>query len=210
MKKSLYLIGAGDLGREIESWLELLPNFHHNWVIKGYLDQNPNALKNYPSEYKVLGDPLNFEFNKEDFIAICLTNPADKQHIIEEIKGKVNFFSYIAPNTIMGKYVNLGTGVIVCPNSCISTNVTLEDFVFINAGTQIGHDCKLGAYSSLMAHVDLGGKVQIGQKVFMGTKSNIIPGVKVTDNVTIGTGSIVVHDIKTSGTYFGNPAKRLC
>lgn len=206
MKKSLYLIGAGDLGREMESWLILLPNFHHNWEIKGYLDQNPGALNTYPSEYIIIDDPLMFKFNHNDYVLVCLTKPDQKQNLIEKIKDKVKFFSYIAPNATLGKYVNLGTGIVICPNTCISTNVTIGDFVFINAGTQIGHDCKIGAFSSLMAHVDLGGKVKIGERVFMGTNSTIIPGLTINDDITIGTGSIVIRDLKKPGTYFGNPA----
>ncbi len=63
-KKKFYLIGAGDFGREMESWLELLPDFSEEWEIQGCLDQNPNALKGFPSDYKVIGHPWNIRFRE--------------------------------------------------------------------------------------------------------------------------------------------------
>jgi len=206
MKKNLYLIGAGDLGREMESWLELLPDFHQEWEIKGYLDKNPAALDGYPTDYSIIGDPLNFDYKPEDHILICITDTKLKQDLVTSLKKKVKFFSYLAPNAILGKSVILGEGTIVCPNTCIMTNSRIGDFVFINAGTQIGHDCIVGRYSSLMAHVDLGGHVDLGERVFMGTNSTIIPSVSVNDDIIIGTGSIIIKNLTKLGTYFGNPA----
>ncbi len=206
MKKKLYLIGAGDLGREMESWLELLPNFHQKWEIKGYIDQNPNALQGYPSDYIIVGDPLNFDFSPDDNVLICITDPMSKQQLASKLKDKVKFFSYIAPNAILCKYVTLGNGVVICPNSCISTNVQIGDFVYINSGTQIGHDSIISSFCSIMSHVDLGGHVKLGERVFIGTNATIIPGKTVDKDIIIGTGSIVIKNLKIKGTYFGNPA----
>jgi acetyltransferase-like isoleucine patch superfamily enzyme len=33
--------------------------------------------------------------------------------------------------------------------------------------------------------------------------------VRITDDVVIGAGAVVTRDITTSGTYAGNPARRL-
>lgn len=206
-QKSLYLIGAGDFGREMESWLELLPGFFDEWKIKGYLDQNPHALDGYPSDYKILGDPLTFPYSPSDYVVMCLTRSSSKELIADKLRNRVNFFSYIAPNSIIGKFNKLGQGTIIAPNCIISTNVKLGDFVTLNIGTQIGHDVEIGSYSSLMANVDLGGHVKVGKGVFIGTNATIIPGRNVTDKATIGAGSIVLRNIKRPGTYFGNPAK---
>ena len=129
-----------------------------------------------------------------------------KQNLALKLKGKVRFFSYIAPNVILGKFVTIGEGAIICPHVCIMTNTLIGDFVFINAGSQIGHDCNIGSYCSLMAHVDLGGHVKLGERVYMGTNSTVIPNKKINDNVKIGSGSIVIRNLKEPGTYFGNPA----
>jgi sugar O-acyltransferase (sialic acid O-acetyltransferase NeuD family) len=207
MKKRLYLIGAGDLGREMESWLLLIPDFNDNWEIMGYLDQNPNALNEYPTKFRIIGDPINYNYADDDYVLICVTNILLKGKLIEEIQGRVKFFSYIAPNAIIGNYVNLGVGIIICPNTLISSNVDLGDHVFINVGTQIGHDCSIGKNCSLMAHVNLGGHVTLSKNIFIGTSATIIPCISVNESITIGSGAVVIRNLKKIGTYFGNPAK---
>jgi acetyltransferase-like isoleucine patch superfamily enzyme len=48
----------------------------------------------------------------------------------------------------------------------------------------------------------------IGNRVSIGSNATIMP-VRITDDVVIGAGSVVTKDITTSGTYAGNPARRL-
>lgn len=208
-RKNLYIIGAGDLGRMLEAWLGLLPDFDKNWEIKGYLDQDSNALRNYPSDYAIVGDPLTFKFLPDDYALMCVSNPGSKQKLAEYLEHRVKFFSYVAPNTIMGKYMTIGTGVIICPNTCFVSNTYIGDFVFINTGTNIGHDSIIGAYTSIMSNVDLGGRVKLGERVYIGTNATVIPDKTVVNDIVIGAGSIVIQDLKKPGTYFGNPARFL-
>lgn len=205
-KKKLYIIGAGDFGREMESWLMLLPDFYKEWEIVGYLDQNMNALDGFPSDYKVLGNPVDFEFSIDDYAILCISGSKSKQFISDSLKGKVNFFTYVAPNTILGKFIQFGQGVIIAPNCVISTNVVLGDFVMVNIGSQLGHDVQVGNYSSIMANVDIGGHVKIGDEVFIGSNATVIPGRKVDHEILVGAGSIVIRNLKKKGTYLGNPA----
>ncbi|WP_434049425.1 DapH/DapD/GlmU-related protein [Marinobacter salarius] len=43
----------------------------------------------------------------------------------------------------------------------------------------------------------------------VGANSYIAPGVKICDNVLIGTNSVVVTSISEPGVYSGNPARRV-
>ena len=161
MRKNLYLVGAGDFGREMESWLVLLPGFNEEWNIVGYLDnRTTDILNTYPSDYSIVGIPETFNFTENDFVLLCVSSPVAKKRISSNLKGRVQFFTYIATNTIIGKFVKIGEGSIICPNVIISTNAIIEDFVTINLGSHIGHDCKIGKFSSIMANVDLGGHVR--------------------------------------------------
>lgn len=205
--KRLYLLGAGDVGRDMESWLDLLPDFHRKWKITGFLDLNPDALSGYPSNYKILGDERKINFISGEHVLICVANPGVRQRIVMELNNRVAFFSYIAPNVILGKFTKIGAGVIIFPNCCIMTNTEIGDFAFINVGTNIGHDCKIDTYCSVMSNVDIGGDVTVGKNVYIGANATIIPRITVNDNITIGAGSIVIRDLKKQGTYFGNPAK---
>jgi len=208
-RKKLFIIGAGNLGREMESWLSITPEIKSNWEIAGYLDDNPNALNGFPTEYKILGSINEFPLQKEDYILLAISTVAYKKAIYEKLKAKVQIFSFIFPDIIIGKYTRIGKGCIIFPGAIISNNIDIGDFVTIGCGTQIGHDSVIGSFSSLMANVDLGGGCSIEEGVFMGTNSTCLPGKKIITDTYIGSGAIVVRNINLPGTYFGNPAKRI-
>ena len=67
----------------------------------------------------------------------------------------------------------------------------------------------MGNYCSIMPHVDVGGGSIIGDKVFMGTKATVAPYLTVVSHTYLGVGAVIIKEIKTSGTYFGNPARRM-
>jgi acetyltransferase-like isoleucine patch superfamily enzyme len=48
----------------------------------------------------------------------------------------------------------------------------------------------------------------IGNNVSIGSNATILP-VSICDNVVIGAGSVVTKNIKESGIYVGNPAKKI-
>lgn len=207
MKKRIYIIGAGDFGREMESWLEDLPNFKNEYEIKGYLDNESKSLQNKPTDYEIVGTHEEMEFKENDYVVIAISNSKVRKRIAESLINKVNFFTYIAPNVTIGKFTKIGSGSIICSNCFISTNTVIGDFVIANAGSNIGHDCIIESYCSLMANVDIGGSVILGEGVFIGTKATIIPKKRIFRGITIGAGTIVIRNLNKVGTYFGNPAK---
>ena len=207
MKKRIYIIGAGDFGREMESWLEDLPNFKNEYEIKGYLDNNSKSLQNKPTDYEIVGTHEEMEFKENDYVVIAISNSKVRKRIAESLINKVNFFTYIAPNVTIGKFTKIGSGSIICSNCFISTNTVIGDFVIVNAGSNIGHDCIIESYCSLMANVDIGGSVILGEGVFIGTKATIIPKKRIFRGIIIGAGAIVIRNLNKVGTYFGNPAK---
>lgn len=203
--KNVYIIGAGGLGREIETWIEQDSSFNQNYKIKGYIDDNCNALESFPSKYKVLGN-LSYPFKRDEYVILAIANADVKKNIVDDLKERVQFLSYISDKSLVSQDAVLGLGVVVCPHVIISTNTVINDFSLINIGSQVGHDAEIGPYSSLMAGVDIGGGAKVGEGCFMGTHSCLIPRKKIGDNITVGIGAVVIRNLKKVGTYFGNPA----
>jgi len=206
-KKKLYIIGAGDFGREMESLLEFIPQDQRDWEIAGYLDDNPNALRGLSSDYGVVSSIDRHSFSENDLVVLTIVDPPLKEEIFNKLKNKVKFFTYTFPNVILFKYCRIGEGSIIAANCVISNNVTLGTCVTINEGSQIGHDSTIGDFSSLMSSVDLGGRCTFGKKVYCGTGAVIIPGRTIGDDVKIGAGSVVIRNVKDGCSIFGNPAK---
>jgi sugar O-acyltransferase (sialic acid O-acetyltransferase NeuD family) len=210
-KRNLYLIGASFFGREMESWLELIPKENREWEFVGYLHSSSgdSPLIGYPTDYNILGEWETYPLTKNDYCLITIADCHWKEKIYNVLKGKTTFFTYIAPNAIVGKFNLIGEGSIICPNCILTTNILLGRCTTLNIGTQIGHDAIIGDFSSLMANVDLGGHVTLGKSVFIGSKATIIPKIRVEDSSIIGAGSVVIKKVKTGTTVFGNPAKEL-
>jgi sugar O-acyltransferase (sialic acid O-acetyltransferase NeuD family) len=210
-KKRLFIVGAGGFGRELESWLELIPKQERDWHIVGYLDskQGKRRIQSYPSDYEIIGEEHSFPLTKDDLVVIAISEPSTKEKIYKYLKDKVTFLTYIAPNTVVGKFNNIGEGSIICPNTIITTNIVLGVCVTLNIGIHIGHDVTVGDFSSLMPSVDIGGNCTLGKRVYMGTNSTIVPGKKIADDVKISSGSIVTRSIKEKSTVYGNPAQKL-
>lgn len=81
--------------------------------------------------------------------------------------------------------------------------ITMGDDVRLSKNTLLAHDASMNAslgYSRI-------GKITIGNRVFIGYETIILPGVTIGDDVIIGAGSVVTHDIPSRSIAMGNPAK---
>jgi sugar O-acyltransferase (sialic acid O-acetyltransferase NeuD family) len=208
-KKRLFVVGAGGFGREIELWINQIPELNRDFTVIGYIDDNPGALEGYPSLYKILGAIDTFDFKNDDYVVISIAEPTIKENVYHRLKSKVNLYTFIANTAIVSDRNNIGEGSVICPNSIISTNVKLGKCVTINCGTQIGHDSFVGEFSSFMANVMIGGEAKIEERVYFGSQSALVPRKRICKDVKVSAGSIVIGNIKKQGVYFGNPAKIL-
>ncbi len=208
-KQDLYILGAGGYAREIASWFPT-SNLSAQFELKGYFDDDAEALKGFPNSLPIVSGFFNGDDwkGKNIVLAIASTQVKEKIHCLLKTEG-MELTSFSHNFSLIGADSNLGEGLTLCPFSIISCNVTIGDYVTINSGSQIGHDAVIGDYSSIMANVDIGGGASIGAHVFIGSNAVILPGVKIPDHTRIGAGSVVLKSIRQAGTYFGNPAKKI-
>lgn len=121
--------------------------------------------------------------------------------------------------------------------SILNANVFVGPFVEIQKDTEIGESTKVQSHSFICELVKIGKECFIGHGVMfindtfstggpargdktqwksthiannvsIGSNATIMP-VSICSNVVIGAGSVVTKDITESGTYVGNPAKRI-
>jgi acetyltransferase-like isoleucine patch superfamily enzyme len=133
------------------------------------------------------------------------------------IKG--NNVKIIEPVNLYG--CTLGNDVFVGPFVEIQNDVTIgqrtriQSHSFICSNVEIGSDCFIGHGVMFVNDKFIDRKLskdflptQIGNKVYIGSNSSILP-VSICDDVVIGAGSVVTKDITESGTYAGNPARKI-
>ena len=57
--------------------------------------------------------------------------------------------------------------------------------------------------------LEYGKPITIGNDCWFGGNVTILPGVTIHDNVVVGAGSVVTHDLESGAIYAGNPAKKI-
>jgi acetyltransferase-like isoleucine patch superfamily enzyme len=108
-------------------------------------------------------------------------------------------------------------------------------FVEIQAGAEIGSDCRIQSHAFVCDLVRIGDRcfishgakfindtfasggpaggdrsrwrrTEVGNDVSIGTNATILP-VRICSRVVVGAGSVVTRDIEVPGVYVGNPAR---
>jgi acetyltransferase-like isoleucine patch superfamily enzyme len=112
-------------------------------------------------------------------------------------------------NVFVGPFVEIQNDVL------IEDNTRIQSHSFICSKVSIGKDCFIGHgvmfvndkfYNRSLSKDLL--PTKIGNKVYIGSNSTILP-ISICDDVVIGAGSVVTKNITESGTYAGNPARKI-
>lgn len=87
--------------------------------------------------------------------------------------------------------------------------VRLGDRVSATDTQFITHDGGVWVFREAMPDIDRVAPIVIGSNVFIGSRSIILPGVTIGDDVVIGAGSVVTRDIASGTIAAGVPARAL-
>ncbi len=123
----------------------------------------------------------------------------------------------IGNNCKIGTFVEIQKDVVIGDNCKISSHSFICEGVRISQGVFIGHNVSFINDRYPMA-VNSNGDLKtendwekeltyIGENVSIGTSSTIMCGIKIGNNVLIGAGSVVTHDIPENAIAYGNPAR---
>jgi acetyltransferase-like isoleucine patch superfamily enzyme len=111
--------------------------------------------------------------------------------------------------------VFVGPFVEIQNDVTIGERTRIQSHSFICSNTEIGSDCFIGHGVMFINDKFVDRKLskdflptKLGSKVYVGSNSSILP-VSICDDVVIGAGSVVTKNITESGTYVGNPARKL-
>lgn len=207
--KSVYIVGAGGLGREVYDWMQEAMDFSKEYCFAGFLDDNTAALKGFDLEASIT--PLKeYCYQKGDCLICGVANPELKYKLCQPlVEAGAEFLTLIHPSAKVGARSEIGMGSVICPQVVVTCDVRVGAFVLLNLTTTVGHDARIGDWSTVSAHCDITGSVQLGDLVFMGSGSRVIPKKSVGVSATIGAGAVVIRNVPAGCSVFGNPARTI-
>ena len=150
------------------------------------------------------------EFNPKEYeVMVAIGNSKDRFDMVQKLPKNTKFFTWIHPTVLLMGDVEIGEGSFIGAFSILTTNIKIGKHAILNRGNQVGHDCCIGDFFSMMPGSIVSGDAKIYDCVYMGTNSCLKEKLTIHSLSTIGMGASVIHDIKDSGTHVGVPAKKI-
>jgi UDP-3-O-[3-hydroxymyristoyl] glucosamine N-acyltransferase len=111
------------------------------------------------------------------------------------------------------KGVVIGDNVEICANTNIArgslTDTIIGEGTKIDALVHIAHNASVGKNCMLTAGTIIGGSAVIGDSCWTGLNSTVKDHARVGNNVIVGAGACVIHDIPDGDIVAGVPAKSI-
>ena len=120
---------------------------------------------------------------------------------------------------ILSGYIVMGSNIHIAANCCLFAGeygIEMKDFSGLSSRCAVYAltDDYSGQYLTNPTVPDeyrnvTGGMVTIGRHSLIGSGCTILPGITIEDGVSVGSMSLVNHDLPAWGIYVGIPCKRI-
>jgi sugar O-acyltransferase (sialic acid O-acetyltransferase NeuD family) len=207
--KNLIIIAVGGMGRTLYDMSRESMGYGDEFVIKGFIDDNLQALDGFANYPPVL-DKISTYIPQENDVFVCSVGGAFRKKCMEELISRgAQFINLIHRTARIGTNVQLGVGNIVGAYTSIGADAKIGSYNLIQSYTVIGHDVRMGNWNRIDTHVTCVGGTVIGNEADIYTSSVLNHGVVVEDRAHVGACSFVIRRVKEGTTVIGNPAKKL-
>jgi sugar O-acyltransferase (sialic acid O-acetyltransferase NeuD family) len=202
------IYGAGGFGRETALLIEQINRVEKRWELIGFFDDGIKKGETVDG-FSVLGGIEEVNSLKRNIsLAVAIADPEMRTKIVSVIEpGWVDFPVIAHPQALLGSETNwFGKGCIISAGCIFTTGIVLGEFTIVLA-TTIGHDVRIGSYSSVMPGCNISGNVIIGDTSLIGTGSQILQNISIGRNTKVGAGAVVTKSYGNGCKLLGVPAE---
>jgi len=205
--KDLIIVGAGGFGREALFIAKTINKIEHEWNIKGFINDIPDALDGVRCSHSIIGTIKDWIPSENEVFVIGISSPKGKEKVTGILKSKgAKFITLIHPAAIVSDEASIGEGCIIGARASVGGGAVIGNFVNI-AGSMVGQDAVIGDFSTTTGFANIT-NAHLGKRVFVGSHAVIMNKRKIGDDAYVCAGSIVFNNVKSGIKVFGNPAKK--
>lgn len=179
----------------------------------GFLDDDPTLLNSEICGAKVLGG-IDQALDFSDCLFVCGVGGPKSFYLKLSLISKTRlprekFTTVVHPLASVSPSAYIGAGCVFLSGVSVGANASVGDHTLMLQNTVIGHDTKIGKGCSIAAGVVVSGAAYIGDECYLGAGAIVRDGINVAGRSLLGMGSVLLEGISESGTYAGNPARKL-
>lgn len=202
--KSIAIIGAGSHTR---SSINLLKQYFKNEFLKIFDDSFNIDQQEFIDNIEVVGK-LN-EINNDEQVFLSIGNNREREEYFTFFNHRVLKDNLIHKTVHQENNITMGRSNQIFANSYINSYVSIGDNNIINTSVVLEHEVMIGNHNHISVGAKICGRVSIGNRCLIGAGAIIIDKISICDDVIIGAGAVVVKSIIKSGTYVGNPERKI-
>ena len=152
---------------------------------------------------------------KHKAVTIAIANSRVREKLVIRLEQDgIQHLAVQAANTVVLDAVEIGEGSLLCPFSCLTSNIKIGKFFHANIYSYVAHDCIIGDYVTFAPAVKCNGNIHIEDHAYIGAGAVIKQGTPdkplvIGKGAIVGMGAVVTKSVTAGVTVVGNPARIL-
>lgn len=148
-------------------------------------------------------------------VTIAIANSVVREKLVSLLeKDGVQHLAVQSTNTVILDEVEIGEGSLLCPFTCLTSNIKIGKFFHANIYSYVAHDCVIGDYVTFAPGAKCNGNIHIEDHAYIGTGAVIKQGTPekplvIGKGAVVGMGAVVTKSVPAGVTVIGNPARIL-
>ena len=207
--RTIAIYGAGGFGREVALMIRQINAAGGSWNLIGFFDDGKPAGSQIDGLPLMGGAEAINAYPDELALVAAVADPGARQAMVKRVtNGRISFPVIAHPPANPGSeaFNKIGRGCVIAAGSILTTGITLGEFVQVNLHCSIGHDARIGAFTTLLPGAGVSGGSSLGAGCMLGTGARMLQNLSLGDDVVVGAAALVTRSFPGAVTLVGIPA----